>query len=105
MADSLIHKTSSSYKVVPEKSLTKKKLINRQNNIRTEKAKTNYPLYTSYNRGGGGGGGITRGFRGGGGGAKRPPEAKEILKKSKQNGGFSFFVQLHGEIITYQART
>ena len=33
--------------VVSEKSLTEKKLTDTQTNIRTEKAKTIYPLYTS----------------------------------------------------------
>ena len=36
--------------VVSEKSLTEKKVY-RQTNIRTEKAKTIYPLYTSYTGG------------------------------------------------------
>ena len=46
-------------KVVAEKSLTEKSLqqTNKQTNIVTEKAKTIYPLYTSY-RGGGGGGDV-----------------------------------------------
>ena len=34
--------------VVSEKSLTEKKFTDTQANIRTEKAKTIYPLYTSY---------------------------------------------------------
>ena len=34
--------------VVSEKSLTEKKFTDRQTNIVTEKAKTIYPLYTSY---------------------------------------------------------
>ena len=37
--------------VVSEKSLTEKKFTDRQTNIRTEKAKTIYPLYTSYTGG------------------------------------------------------
>ena len=37
--------------VVPEKSLTEKKFTDTQTNIRTEKAKTIYPLYTSYTGG------------------------------------------------------
>ena len=43
--------TSFSTQVVAEKSLTKKKVYrqtNKQTNIITEKAKTIYPLYTSY---------------------------------------------------------
>ena len=40
--------------VVSEKSLTEKKFTDRHTNIRTEKAKTIYPLYTSYT------GGITK---------------------------------------------
>ena len=36
---------------VSEKSLTEKKFTDRQTNIRTEKAKTIYPLYTSYTGG------------------------------------------------------
>ena len=51
--------------VVAEKSLTEKKVYkqtnrqtSKQTNIITEKAKTIYPLYTSYQGGGGGGGGI-----------------------------------------------
>ena len=55
--------------VVPEKSLTKKKLTqtNTHKHTHTEKAKTIYPLYTSYTGGlkiYGGGGGV--GFGGGG---------------------------------------
>ena len=34
--------------VVSEKSLTEKKFTDKQTNIVTEKAKTIYPLYTSY---------------------------------------------------------
>ena len=34
--------------VVSEKSLTEKKFTHTQTNIRTEKAKTIYPLYTLY---------------------------------------------------------
>ena len=37
--------------VVSEKSLTEKKFTDRQTNILTEKAKTIYPLYTSYTGG------------------------------------------------------
>ena len=37
--------------VVSEKSLTEKKFTDRHTNIRTEKAKTIYPLYTSYTGG------------------------------------------------------
>ena len=37
--------------VVSEKSLTEKKLTDTQTNILTEKAKTIYPLYTSYTGG------------------------------------------------------
>ena len=44
--------TSSSWEIFDEKKLT-----DRQTDILTEKAKTIYPLYTSYTGGGGGGGG------------------------------------------------
>ena len=55
LADSLLHSTTCHSRclyqilgtVVPEKSLTKKKSLHTD----TEKAKTIYPLYTSYTRG------------------------------------------------------
>ena len=61
MAVLLLHNTTHHYQafvpnfriltqVVAEKSLTEKKFTNRQTNIITEKAKTIYPLYTSYRR-------------------------------------------------------